>query len=194
MTAPARLPRGSGPAPVAEVAQQLLDWVVAWYAERRNDADPAAPVPLPQRRYVAGGAPREVAWDLQDGQVTVCLERIITALDPYAQPVPARSPRRDPANIGRINRSAALEVQIVRCAPTPDDPTAVPSREVLDAYGRLLIADAGHLLSAGHDAVRNGVLLREHVGQAGILIGDVLTLGPMGGAAAVALTLTVALL
>jgi hypothetical protein len=185
----ARLPRGAGPAPVAGVAQQLLDWVVAWYGDHADTE------PLPARRYVAGGAPREVAWDLQSGQVTVALERVITALHGDSPNRPGQSPRSSPANLGRLNRSAALEVQIVRCAPVPpEDPLALPPAEDLHAHGLLLDADAGHLLSAVVDAVRQGVLLREHVGQGNVVVGDVFSLGPMGGAAAVALMVTVPLL
>lgn len=186
-----RLPAATGPAPVAAVAARLLDWVLAWYEERTDPDNPAAPDPLPARRFVAGGAPREVAWDLQDGQVHVALERLLTALDPTAPAAPARSPRRDPANIGRINRTAALEVQIVRCVPIPD--LALPSAELLHDQGLALDADAGHLLSAVLDAVRSGALLREHA-AASIQVGDVFTLGPSGGAAAVALLVSVPLL
>lgn len=193
MSAPARLPRGTGPAPVAGVAGRLLDWVVSWYAAHADDED--GPAPLPARRFLAGGAPREVSWDTQDGQVHVALERLLTALDPAAAAVAARSPRRDPANVGRLSRTAALEVQIVRCAPVLlDNPLALPPVEELHGHGLTLAADAGHLLSAVNDAVREGALLREHVGQASIQVGDVFTLGPMGGAGAVALLVTVPLL
>lgn len=184
-----RLPRGPGAAPVEDVAQRLLDWIVAWY-----EANPAPVQPLPERRFVAAGAPREVPWDLQAGQVTVALDRLLTALDPAAPAVAARSPRRDPGNLGRIQRSAALEVQIVRCVPVPEDLFVPPPVEELAAQGRILTADAGHLLSAAVDAVRAGTLLREHVGQGGVQLGDVFPLGPMGGAAAVSLLVTVPLL
>jgi hypothetical protein len=190
----ARLPRGNGAAPVAAVARLLLDWVVAWYAEHADPADPAAPIPLPARRFVAAGAPREVPWDTNAGQVTVAMERLIAALNPAAATAPARSPQRDPGNTGRIQRSASLEVQIVRCVPMPPDPLSVPSPDALDELGVTLTADAGHLMSALIDAVRRGALLREHVGQGQIAIGDVLTLGPLGGTAAVAGMLTVPLL
>jgi hypothetical protein len=189
-----RLPRGTGAAPVAAVARQLLDWVVGWYAERIDPNDPAAPVELPARRFVAAGAPREVPWDTNAGQVTVAMDRLIAALDPTAAIPPARSPRRDPANTGRVQRSASLEVQIVRCVPLPPDPLSVPPPEALDSLGATLTADAGHLMSALVDAVRGGILLREHVGQANVAVGDVVTLGPLGGTAAVAGMLTVPLL
>jgi hypothetical protein len=182
-----RLPRGPGPAPVAEVAQRLLDWIVGWWDDHAEEV-----TPLPERRYLAPGAPREVAWDLQTGQLTVALERLVTALDPGAPPASARSPRQHPANTGRINRTAALEVQIVRCIPVPD--LGVPTADQLADQGAVLTADAGHLLSAVVEAVRTGALLREHVGQGGVQIGDALTLGPMGGAAGVALPVAVPLL
>jgi hypothetical protein len=184
-----RLPRAAGPAPVALVARRLLDWVIAWYEDH---ADDEAVTALPARRFLAGGAPREVSWDTQDGQVHVALERLLTALDPTAPARPVTSPRRDPANIGRVNRSAALEVQIVRCVPVPALGVAAP--EVLDEQAEILTADAGHLLTAVMEAAKSGTLLREHVGAAGISVGDVFTLGPTGGAAAVALLVTVPLL
>lgn len=170
------------------MARVLLDHVVAWYEERADPDDPTAPTPLPARRYLAGGAPREVPWDDPVGQVTVALERVMLALDPTAPPAAARSPRRPPGNVGRLNRSVAMELQIVRCAP------ALSPTEVLDAHGTLVAADAGHLMTAVTDAVQLGVLLREHVAQAPVLIGDLVTLGPSGAAAAVAVSVTVPLL
>jgi hypothetical protein len=118
----------------------------------------------------------------------------MAALDPAAATQPARSPRADPANTGRIQRSVSLEVQIVRCVPLPPDPLAVPTPEALGELGATLTADAGHLMSALIDAVRRGTLLREHVAQGNVAIGDVITLGPLGGTAAVAGLLTVPLL
>lgn len=182
------LPRGTGPAPPAVVARVLLDWIVAWYGDRADDSDPEAPEPLPARRYVAGGAPREVAWDSTDGQVTVAVERLLLGLDTATPPGPVRSPRRDPSNVGRVQRSVRLEAQVVRCAP------ALASVEVLHGHGLSVARDSGHLVSAVTDAAKEGVLIREHVAQANIVIDDLVTLGPSGGAAGVAVAVTVPLL
>lgn len=185
-----RLPAGPGPAPVGEVARRMLDWVIGWWEDHAADENP--PTTLPARRYLAGGAPREVAWDLQAGQVTVAVERLLPALNPTAPPGAARSPRQAPGNIGLVTRTVSLEVQIVRCIPIPA--FGVASAADLDAHGARLVADAGNLLTCIVDATRSGALLREHVGQAGVVIGDLLTLGPSGGAAAVALPIAIPLL
>lgn len=188
------LPKGTGPAPPAVVALALLDHVQAWWQNRIDAGGDDTPTPLPERRYVAGGAPREVAWDLTAGQVTVAMERIITGIDPTAPPGAIRAPRRDPANVGRINRSLLLEVQVVRVAPGLDGALRTPSRDVLHEHGLMVLADAGHLVHCIADALRDGVLQREHVAQINAVLGDAEVLGPSGGAAAAACAVTVPLL
>lgn len=178
------------------MALALLAWVEAWWEEHADPEEPDAPEPLPSRRFVAGGAPREVAWDTRNGQVTVALDRLITGIDRTAPPGAVRSPRRDPANVGRISRAAVLEVQIVRTAPALGDAGALtlPPRDTLHAHGVAVLRDAGHLLTCVTAAVKEGALLREHVPQASVVLGDVEMLGPSGGAAAAALSVTVPLL
>lgn len=181
MSEPARLP-GGGPASPAAVAQALLDGVLAWFADN-------APTPeLPARRYVAGGDPRAVAWDDTNGQVTVALGRILLGLDATRAPQPVRVPRASPANSGRYQRTASLEVQIVRCAP------ALAPAEELHAHGLQVIEDGGNLIRAVLDVAKSGALTRVPVAEAGITVDDLVTLGPDGGAAAVAVGITVPLL
>lgn len=183
MSEPARLP-GTGPASPSAVAQALLDGVVAWFAEHTPEGYPE----LPARRYVAGGDPRTVAWDDAAGQVTVALGRLLLGLDGTRAAEVVRVPRRSPANAGRYQRTASLEVQIVRCAP------ALASADVLHDHGLLVIEDAGYLIRAVLDVANSGALTRRPVAEAGVTVEDLVTLGPSGGAAGVAVGLLVPLL
>lgn len=182
MTAPVtRLP-GSGPASPDGVARALLDGVVAWFGEHAPDP------PLPARQYVAGGDPRAVAWDDTNGQVTVALGRIGLGLDATRPPAPVRVPRASPANHGAAQRFASFEVQIVRCVPVLSTPA------VLNDHGLLVTADAGHLITAVLAVAKQGSLTRIPVAEAGVTVDDLVTLGPSGGAAAAAVSVTVPLL
>jgi hypothetical protein len=164
------------------VAQALLDGVLDWFAD--NAPDP----PLPARQYVAGGDPRAVAWDTTDGQVTVTLGRIMLGLDATRAPGVQRVPRATPANHGASQRTASYEVQIVRCAPGLAGP------ETLHDHGLQVTADAGHLIAACLSVAKTGQLTRSPVAEAGVTVEDLVTLGPDGGAAACAVTVTVPLL
>lgn len=185
MTAPDRLP-GEGPASPAAVAQALLDGIVDWFADPAN-VGPDYP-PLPERRYVAGGDPRVVAWDTTAGQLTVTLGRILLGLSAATSPAPARVPRANPANAGRVLRTASLEVQLVRCAP------ALADADVLHAHGLLVTEDAGHLIRAVLDVAKAGKLTRRQAPEAHVTVEDLETLGPDGGAAASAVRIAVPLL
>jgi hypothetical protein len=182
VTSPAgRLP-GNGPASPETVAQALLNGVTAWFAE--HAPDPA----LPERRYVAGGDPRAVAWDTTAGQVTVTMGRILLGLDATRPAVPARVPRRDPANAGKTVRTVSLEVQIVRCAP------GLAGADALHAHGMQVTRDGGNLIAAVLHVANAGQLTRRPAAEAGVTVEDLVTLGPSGGAAASAVTITVPLL
>jgi hypothetical protein len=189
------LPVGEGPPTPAAVARALLDRVVAYYAEHEDPDDPNAPVALPERRYVAGGEPRAVAWDLDAGQVHVAFERVITGHDPVAGiPPPSRLPRSSPANRANLARMAAFEVQVVRPAPGLGQLRTFPSTDHLDRHGHAIGLDLYHLGRAVIEAARDGYLVRSNVGEAAILVGDGTTLGPSGKVAAVAQAITVPLL
>lgn len=189
-----RLPVGSGPASPARVGRVLLSWVETWWAEHQDPDDPDAPQPLPEERYVAGGDPRTVAWDHDEGQVTVACNRLVMGIDPVNLAPPARSPRRDPGNAGRLVRHAVFEVQIVRPAPGMNYSGSIPGGTAIDAHGYQLMGDMGHLAACLADGLRRGVFLRENVGQGNAILGDVESLGPSGALAAVAAGLTVPLL
>jgi hypothetical protein len=188
------LPRGSGPPTPAAVARALLDRVVAYYAEHADPDDLDAPVPLPERRFVAGGEPRVVAWDTDLGQLHVAYERTFRALDPAVPPGPARVPRANPANATKLVRSATLEVQIVRPAPGLGQLRTLPTQDELDRHGHAIGLDLAHLVRAVTDAATGGHLTRDNVGEARVDLGDCLALGPSGKVAGVALGVTVPLL
>lgn len=192
---PVALPAGSGPPSPAAVARALLDRVIAYYAAHVDPDDPAAPVELPARRYVAGGEPRGVAWDLNAGQVHVAIERTVGGHDPLSGIPPAgRLPRANPANRANLARMVSLEVQIVRPAPALGQLRTFPSTDQLDRHGQALGLDMHHLTRAVLGAARDGYLTRENVREAQILLGDCQTLGPAGKVAAVAQAITIPLL
>jgi hypothetical protein len=189
------LPVGQGPPTPAAVARVLLDRVVAYYTDHADPDDTDAPVPLPARRYVAGGEPRAVAWDLDAGQVHVAYERVMTGHDPVSGiPPSARLPRASPANRANLARMAAFEVQIVRPAPALGQLRTLPTTDQLDRHGHAIGLDLAHIARAVTEAARDGYLTRANVGEAPILIGDTVTLGPSGKVAAVAQALTIPLL
>lgn len=187
------LPIGQGPPTPAAVARALLDRVVAYYAEHADDeVDP--PAPLPERRLLAAGEPRVIAWDDPLGQVHVAVERTVLGARP-TQPAPqTRTRKASPANAGRLVRSCAYEVQIVRPAPALGWRGKIPGLAEVDAHGYATDLDLAHLYRAAADAANGGHLERENVGEAEVVLGDCLTLGPSGGLAAVALGITVPLL
>lgn len=187
------LPAGQGPPTPAAVARALLDRVVAYYEAHKDDeVDP--PAPLPEARFIAAGEPRVIAWDHDLGQVHVSYERTILGMRP-AQPAPTTTTRKaSPGNAARLVRSVALEVQIVRPAPALDWRGRIPGLDAIDAHGYACGLDLAHLYRAAAEAAQEGHLQRENVGQAEVVLGDCLSLGPSGQLAAVALGITVPLL
>jgi hypothetical protein len=198
VTSPAELnglPVDDGPPNPSAVARRLLDRVIAYYEANADPESVDAPVPLPDRRFLAGGEPRAIAWDLDAGQVHVAFERTITGHDPVAGiPPPARLPRANPANRANLARMASLEVQVVRPAPALGQLRALPTTDQLDRHGYALGLDMYHLARAVVDAARDGYLTRRNVRESSILIGDCTSLGPAGKVAGVALSVTVPLL
>lgn len=188
------LPREGGPPTPAAVARALLDRVVAYYAEHADPEDLGAPVPLPERRFVAGGEPRVVAWDVDLGQVHVAYERTIRALDPTVPAPAVRAPRTNPANRGNLVRSVVLEVQVVRPAPGLGQLRTLPTQDELDRHGHALGLDLAHLVRAVSEAATGGHLTRENVAEARVDLGDAVTLGPSGKVAGVGLAVTVPLM
>ncbi len=186
--------RPASPPTPAAVARALLDRVVAYYAEHADPEDPNAPVPLPERRFVAGGATREVAWDTDLGQVHVAYERTIRGHNPAAPAPPVRTGHRSPANRGNLVRSVVLEVQVVRPAPGLGQLRTLPSQDQLDRHGHAIGLDLHHLVRAATEAITGRHLVRQNVHEATIDLGDAVTLGPSGKVAGVALGVVVPLL
>lgn len=134
-------PRTPSGGPLVEVvAQLLLDGIVEHYAD--------AEVPLPSRRYVAAGGPREVAYDCE--QVTVALSGIGWGQSPDRS---QGSQRTGSPMAGLAMRHAVYAVAVVRqehdaSAPEvsdmwdPEDSGAFPSPEVLNALGLRHMRDA----------------------------------------------------
>jgi hypothetical protein len=188
------LPVGHGPPTPAAVARVLLDRVVAYYTDHADPDNIDAPVELPARRFLAGGEPRAIAWDLNAGQVHVAYANTSLGHDPMSPPGAIRVPRADPANRANLVRLAVFEVQIVRPAPGLGQLRALPTTDQLDRHGYALGLDLHHLNRALVDAVQGDDLLRENVKQASVVVGDAISLGPSGNVAGVAQSLTIPLL
>jgi hypothetical protein len=126
--------QGKGLDIVTEAAL-LLDTVV--------DHFQAAALPLPERRCLVAGDPRQFAWDCE--QLTVSLQGI--GWGP-ASASAASAPRTGaPASVMSM-RHAVLAVTLVRCTPMPDDDGKAPDVTELDAAGREFMRDAGMLSQA----------------------------------------------
>lgn len=190
------LPVGQGPPSPAVVGRALLDRVIAYYADHADPDDPDAPIPLPARRFVAGGEPRVIAWDLNEGQVHVAFERTTrTGPNPDDPPGAPRRPTPGTArNRGGLIRSAVYEVQVVRTAPAVGGIRSLPTAQQLDAHGQALALDHWHLRAAVTEAVNGRHLVREVVEDARVDLGDTESVGPSGRTAAVAIRVVVQLL
>jgi hypothetical protein len=161
---------------VAAVAQATLAAVEAHYGATTSDR-------LPDRRIIASGDARTQAWDCE--QVTVTLGGILWGAAPGLGSVPQPT--------GHVLSSVTVPhvvivVQIVRRVPVSEDPTSPPDAREITTKGLALMRDAGLLSQA----------LVELCGRAGALrtfgaaqAGDMATLGPAGGYAAVEGTLSV---
>lgn len=187
------LPSGGGRPTPAAVARALLQHIESYYDKHAEDeVDPA--VKLPPNRLLLGGAPREVAWDYDDGQLSVAYEQQTLGLNANRPAAPMRAPRGGPRQPGGLVRLVTLEVQLVRPAPAMDFYGRIPDRPEKDAHGYLLGVDLHHLSAAVFDAASSGALAREGVGEVDVTLGLCQTLGPQGQLAAVAQLLTVPLL
>lgn len=150
------------------VGQGLLDDVRAFLLA--ND------VPVPDRCYVAPGAPGLIAWDCE--QIAVSLASVFWGPGEGAGQLTAQTGGM--AGIFEM-RYAQWSVQLVRCTPQMTDDGDPPAMEAIQAAGELAMRDAG-LLSQflvncaaypkEHDWVPLGATARA---------GAVTSLGPAGG-------------
>jgi hypothetical protein len=94
----------------------------------------------PDRSSVVPGA---IAWDACDcGLLALSVARIYLS-DAFPQPLTAR--------VGACDAAwdvAEIVVQLIRCAPNPDDQTLVPTIADLDASAQEILTDAYGLLKA----------------------------------------------
>lgn len=156
---------------IAQIAQELLDHVVAHWAA----AAPGTAVPLPTRRLIAPGDPRTIAWDCE--QLTISLEGIGfgPAVDISASP----SPRAGiPLSVNSL-RHAVLTVSLVRCTPAGREDGTPPAVGDLQAAGVTYLRDCGLLSQA---LVTFAGLMRSRLDDTeSVQCGAVTPFGPSGG-------------
>lgn len=160
---------------VAAVAEIVLAGVVAHFA--------ASEVTLPDRRVIAPGDPRSIAWDCP--QVVVTLGGILWGAGPGTNSESALPTGRPVSSM--TTRHAVVAVQIVRCEPVGDGRNPPDPLRVTDA-GLALCRDAGLLSQALVELCTPAGPLADY-GTA--LAGAVEVLGPSGGMVGVEGNLTV---
>jgi hypothetical protein len=173
---------------VAGTAEAILAAVVAWYADEAHGAEP-----LPERRYVAAGDPRAVAWDCDAGQVTVAFaSSALQVRQDLAGPI-TQSPGGRNRSV-QMMRSGSFELQVVRPTPQMGYEGEAPSAEVLSAHGISLLHDVEQVLAMVNDAQHRGRFLPEGHKPAPVQVPLVEVLGPTGNLAGIAVTVVVELL
>lgn len=140
-----------------------------------------AGVELPEHRYIAGGEPRQIAWDCPS--VIVSCGGVLWGQGPGTGSATARR-TGNPVAVGA--RYVVIAVQIIRCVPVTDgDPPGCPE---LTRSGLEILRDGGLLSQALiRLCIKDGVFHR--FGTA--IAGAVEFLGPEGGFAAAEGNLTV---
>lgn len=177
---------------VAGTAQAILAATVAYYAAHENDTDRPAR-PLPARRYVAAGDPRAVAWDCDEGQVTVAFSSSpLQVRQDLAGPI-TQSPGGRNRSV-QLMRSGNFELQIVRPSPAMGYDGQAPGADVLSLHGIALLEDVSHIVAMVNAAQRSGDLLPEGHKPAPAQVPIIEVLGPTGNLAGIAATITVELL
>jgi hypothetical protein len=156
-------------------AQSVLDAVVAHYAPVTGD------LVLPDRRVVAPGNIRMLAWDCE--AVLVAVTRVGWGVGPGTGSATAW-PTGLAISSGGM-RHVTIAVQIVRAVSDTDE-TPADAADVT-TEGLLLARDAGMLSQALIEVTTTGALKRAGVG----LAGEVDAVGPQGGFAAVESSVTV---
>jgi hypothetical protein len=154
---------------VGEIAQAILDAVVAHF-------NAASGCTLPDRRLIAPGNPRLIAWDCP--QVVVALSGIGLG----AAPGQGGTPQRTSNPISAMGlRHAVFAVQKVMCVPEAADGTRPPAADEVTTAGLALMRDAGLLTQALVEVCTTGALKRHGTATPGA----VEILGPEGAMAAV---------
>lgn len=132
-------------------------------------------VALPDRYYLAPGAPGLIAWDCE--QLVVSLASVSWGIgEDASQPVPQRG---SAAGVFEV-RYAQWSVQLVRCTPGMDDGGQPPPPAEIQLAGERFLTDAGMLSQClvncaawptSHAWMPRGALVRA---------GNVVALGPSG--------------
>ena len=163
---------------VGAVAQTVLDGVVAHFA--------ASEVTLPDRRVIAPGDPRSVAWDCE--QVVVTCGGINWGAGPGTNTTGTLSrPTGNPVSTSGA-RHTAIAVQVLRWVPV-GDANGPPAAADVTAAGLALMRDGGLLSQALTEIIgREGALAKAGAGLVGVEV-----LGPGGGVAGVEGIVTVTL-
>jgi hypothetical protein len=148
---------------IPSTAQAVFDGVIAHFA--------ASEVALPDLRYIAPGATRDIAWDCESFLMTCSGIPLGSAPGLTAGAIGRQT--GNPSSSGGV-RYAVFGIQIVRCVPSLEDPNADKLTEA--ALG--LFIDAGMLSQALEELCGRNGLLRQY-GAA--TAGDIELLGPSGG-------------
>jgi hypothetical protein len=165
----------SGGVDLLTIPKAFLAYVVA-YLEQSG-------VTVPDRRYVGGGTPQDVAWDCE--QVTITLAEVGWGRSRDATQLSPAFGKQ--ASVDAM-RHATYALTLVRCYPTIGDRGELPTLDDLEAAGEQQMIDAGLLSQAGvnfvafpNDAVPPG---------ASVQAGAVQPVGPAGGFLGLELALT----
>jgi hypothetical protein len=158
---------------VPGLARAVLEGVTAHFAD--------SPVSLPDRRVIAPGETRQIAWDCP--AVVVACGGILWGQGPGSSGVGRRT--GNPVSVGA--RYTIITVQIIRCGPEHDG-TEPPTADELTTAGVAALTDAGLLSQALVEVCGKGGVLH----RAGVAVaGAVEILGPAGGFTAVEGNVTV---
>jgi hypothetical protein len=124
---------------IRAMAESVLGAVQDHYAA----TDPA--VTLPDRQYIAPGAPDQIAWDCEQLVVSV------VGLGWGQAPSAAQSPQPRMGTHVSVTalRHVIFDVSLVRCAPSDGDPdTGIPAMADIHAAGLAYMTDIGLLSQA----------------------------------------------
>lgn len=171
---------------IPAVAQTILDTIVAHYDDITDDD-----VKLPDRRLIAGGNPRLVAWDNCE-QVVVTLSGIGNGPAPGVGGT-ARAAGNPVSAMGV--RHAVFAVQITRHNPeSPNGGQTPPAAATVTKAGLAAMRDAGLLSQAMVEVCTKVTAALPRGTQA--VAGAIETLGPEGGfvASEASLAVTIGLL
>jgi hypothetical protein len=166
-----------GPSAFYDVASILVTGVA--------DALDESPAGRPDRACVVPG---EIAWDGCDCGVLAVSPRSWTLSDAFPDVAGFTGVQATPCDLPWL--VGTIEVQIVRCAPSPDGNVLSVSCARLDAAAEILVADAYLTITETVATLCELRLSEEIVDYA---LGEQLTVGPAGGCVGTSLTVQVAL-